>query len=226
MIQEKVILERKLGFSYRQAIREIIYAMITCRPDISYAIIKLSQYSTRPAAIHYNALIHLYKYLKATKTDGIYYWRSHPRDDLPSGSIPVVKIDNNYDEEQVSARHTTNNTLITAYVDSDHASDSSHRRSISGFHIKLAGGTVLYKTKYQNIVAQSSTEAEFIAAAEAGRYILYLRTIMAEIGLPQHHATVLFEDNQGALLMTQAGQPTKRTKHIDTRYYAIQSWVE
>ena len=225
-IQEKVILERKLGFSYRQAIGEIIYAMITCRPDISYAIIKLSQYSTRPAAIHYNALIHLYKYLKATKTDGIYYWRSHPRDDLPSGSIPVVKIDNNYDEEQVSARHTTNNTLITAYVDSDHASDSSHRRSISGFHIKLAGGTVLYKTKYQNIVAQSSTEAEFIAAAEAGRYILYLRTIMAEIGLPQHHATVLFEDNQGALLMAQAGQPTKRTKHIDTRYYAIQSWVE
>ena len=113
-----------------------------------------------------------------------------------------------------------------AYVDSDHSSDSSHRPSISGFHVKLAGGTVLYKTKYQHIVAQSMTEAEFIAAAEAGRYILYLQTIMDEIGLPQHHATVMYEDNQGAVLMAQAGQPTKRTKHIDTRYYAIQSWVE
>ena len=112
------------------------------------------------------------------------------------------------------------------YVDSDHASDASHRKSVTGFHVKLAGGTVLYKTKYQNIVAQSSTEAEFIAAAKAGRYILYLRTIMDEIGLPQHHATVLHEDNQGALLMAKAGQPTKRTKHINTHYFALQSWVE
>ena len=97
---------------------------------------------------------------------------------------------------------------------------------MSGFHVKLAGGTVLYKTKYQNIVAQSSTEAEFIAAAEAGCYILHLRTIMQEIGLPQHHTTILYKDNQGALLMVQAGQPTKHTKHIKTYHFALQSWVE
>ena len=49
---------------------------------------------------------------------------------------------------------------------------------------------------------------------------------MDEIGLPQHNATVLYEDNQGALLMAQAGQPTKCTKHIETRYFALQTWVE
>ena len=223
---DKLQLEKKLKFTYRQAVGEIIYAMITCRPDVSYAIIKLSQYSNKPAAIHYHALIHLYKYLKATKTKGIYYWHQTPRDDLPTGRIPILKQDMNYDELNVSTRQTNTNHHLIGYVDSDHASDASHRRSVSGFHVKLAGGTVLYKTKYQNIVAQSSTEAEFIAAAEAGRYILYLRTIMAEIGLPQHHATVMYEDNQGALLMAKAGQPTKRTKHIATRYFALQDWVE
>ena len=75
-------------------------------------------------------------------------------------------------------------------------------------------------------MAQSSTEAEFIAAADAGKYILYLRTIMEQIGLPQDQATILFEDNQGALLMAQSGQPTKRTKHIDIKYFAIQDWVD
>ena len=225
-IDEKKLLEQKLRFTYRQAVGEIIYGMITCRPDISYAIIKLSQYSNRPAAIHYQALIHLYRYLKATRTRGIYYWREHPRMDLPLGVIPVPKYDGNYDESDVDTRKTKHNNLLTAYVDSDHTSDASHRRSVTGFHVKLAGGTVLYKTKYQNIVAQSSTEAEFIAAAEAGRYILYLRTIMNEIGLPQHHATIMYEDNNGALLMANAGQPTKRTKHIDTRYFALQNWVE
>ena len=224
--EEKQLLESKLRFKYRQAAGEIIYAMITCRPDISYAIIKLSQYSTKPAAIHYQALIHLYKYLKATKTQGIYYWREHPRNDLPPGDIPITRNDNNYDERLVLTRQTNQMDILQAYVDSDHATDSTHRRSVTGFHVKLAGGTVLYKTKYQNIVAQSSTEAEFIAAAEAGRYILYLRTIMKEIGLPQHYATVMYEDNNGALLMARAGQPTKRTKHIDTRYFALQNWVE
>ena len=47
-------------FNYRQAIGEAIYAMVTCRPDISYAVIKLSQYSINPAAIHYQAVRHLF----------------------------------------------------------------------------------------------------------------------------------------------------------------------
>ena len=48
---------------------------------------------------------------------------------------------------------------------------------------------------------------------------------MQEISLEQQHASILYEDNQGALLMAQAGQPTKRTKHIDIKYFALQQWV-
>ena len=223
---EKTAIENKYGFTYRQGVGEIIYAMITCRPDISFGIIKLSQYSTRPAEIHYKALQHMYRYLKHTKYHGIYYWRSEPRDDLKKGDIPVLYNANNYNEAEVSERMTVKKDELMTYVDSDHAADTTHRKSVSGYHCKLAGGVVLYKTQLQSIVAQSSTEAEFIAAAEAGKNILYLRTILSEIGIPQHQASVLFEDNQGALLMGQAGQPTKRTKHIDVKHFAIQSWVE
>ena len=145
---------------------------------------------------------------------------------MPSGQLPTIKIDNNYDETEITTRQNSYHYLLTAYVDSNHASDSSHCRSVSDFHVKLAGGTVLLKNKYQNIVAQSSTEAEIISAAKAGCFILYLRTIMQEIGLPQHHATILYKDNQGALLMAQTGQPTKRTKHIETQYFALQTWVK
>ena len=45
--------EHEFGFSYRQGIGELLYAMVTCRPDISYALIKLSQYSNFPAELHY-----------------------------------------------------------------------------------------------------------------------------------------------------------------------------
>ena len=39
---ERVQHKATVGFSYRQAIGEIIYALVTCRPDISFAAIKLS----------------------------------------------------------------------------------------------------------------------------------------------------------------------------------------
>ena len=39
---ERDKLERKYGFSYRQGIGEIIYTMVTCRPEISFPLITLS----------------------------------------------------------------------------------------------------------------------------------------------------------------------------------------
>ena len=63
---------------------------------------------------------------------------------------------------------------LTAMVDSDWAGDTSHRKSVTGMVLKLAGGCILYKTKYQDTIALSSTEAEFAATCEAGKSILFV----------------------------------------------------
>jgi len=54
--KERRELEIKMKFNYWQALGEILYAMVTCRPDILVAITKLSQYSQNPSEIHYIAL--------------------------------------------------------------------------------------------------------------------------------------------------------------------------
>jgi hypothetical protein len=54
-IEEQQQLHNK-NFNYRQAIGEAIYAMTVARPDIAYAVIKLSQYSANPAKIYYQAV--------------------------------------------------------------------------------------------------------------------------------------------------------------------------
>ena len=222
---ERDQMEKDYGFTYRQGIGEILYALVTCRPDISYATIKLSQYSTRPAKIHFDALKEVYKYLQATEADGIYYWRTSPRMDLPIGTMPICKNDDNYDDTDIHTRQQHSESILHAAVDSDFAGDTTHRKSVTGIVIKLAGGAVLYKTAYQPTIAGSSTEAEFAAAAAAAKHILHLRTLLEEIGLRQEAATILFEDNQGALLMANAQRPTKRTRHMDIRYFTIQQWV-
>ena len=90
----------------------------------------------------------------------------------------------------------------------------------------LAGEVIAYKSKYQATVALSSTEAGFTAAAEARKMILYLWLILQELGFPQYQPTTLFIDNQGALFMANAKQPTQQTHHMDTKAFAIQDWIQ
>jgi hypothetical protein len=46
------------------------------------------------------------------------------------------------------------------------------------------------------------------------------------LNIPQEAATVLYENNDGATAMANAGKPTSRSRHIDIKYYAIQEWIE
>ena len=52
--------ENRVGFDYIQAIGELIYAMVTYRPDISFPIIKLAQYSTKPSETYFEPVKEIY----------------------------------------------------------------------------------------------------------------------------------------------------------------------
>ena len=65
-------LAKEMGFGFRNGIGEIIYAMTTCRPDVSYGVVRASQYSVKPVPIHYHGVRHMLKYLWHTRDDGIY----------------------------------------------------------------------------------------------------------------------------------------------------------
>lgn len=219
--KEKEMLEDEMGFSYREALGEILFAMVTTRPDISFPVIKLSKFANNPAAEHYQALKSVFRYLRATIDEGITYWR---RDKNNSKYLQQPKAPTLFHQQcpTPNNRHTE----LVGSVDSDWASDTGTRRSVTGFVMYLAGGAVHYKSKYQNIIAHSSTESEFIAAVDAAKTALHLRSILSDIGADQRHATMIYEDNTGALLMANAKQPTRRTRHIDVKNFSIQDWVE
>ena len=60
------ILEDKMGFSYWTLLGELIYAYITCQPNIGYSITTLSKFSCAPAEYHYKLLQIIAKYLEVT----------------------------------------------------------------------------------------------------------------------------------------------------------------
>jgi hypothetical protein len=88
------------------------------------------------------------------------------------------------------------------------------RRSFGGVMMRMSGGPVAYKARLHPSVAGSSTEAEFMMAYDGGRMSLYLCSILWDLGVPQDAATILYEDDDGATAMANAGRPTPRTRHI------------
>jgi hypothetical protein len=216
--EERLQLEQEMGFKYKQVMGELIYPCFKAQPDISPASIKLSQYMDNPAREHYIAIYNIAQYLAATISDGIYYWRQQPVIDLPACPIPQLHSDNHKVPSNIM--HDT----LFGFADSDWGSDKTHRKSITGIIVMFAHGIVGYKTKYQDTIAHSSTEAEFVA--DAAKLLLFFRSLLDDLGIPQDDATILYEDNKGALLMANAQQPTKRTRHMDIKHFSLLDWVD
>jgi hypothetical protein len=67
---------------------------------------------------------------------------------------------------------------LHGYVDLDWATCPKTRQSFTGVCVRLAGGTIAYKSKIQPTVAQSSTKAEFMGASDFGRVLLFIQSIL------------------------------------------------
>jgi hypothetical protein len=156
--------------------------------------------------------------IRHAKHDGIYYWRPAPHEDLPNKDLPkTIAL-----AEQLKKYLDMDNPLRTKGAsDSTWGNDCWHRRSTGGVVFLLAGGAIYYRTGIQPTVAQSSTEAEFGFMTDAGKAALYIRSILEEILIEQILPTQIAVDNRGARQITNAQQPTKRTRHVDMKEFVI-----
>jgi len=71
---------------------------------------------------------------------------------------------------------------LVAYADADFSSCPDTSRSTSGQVLLLGGCAVEWKSKKQPIVAQSTTEAEYVALAEVAKGIVWMRGLLDELG--------------------------------------------
>ena len=65
-----------------------------------------------------------------------------------------------------------------------------------------------------------------MAASEAGRELVWMRTLLRELGFEPPHATPLLCDNSAAVLLCGDQAFHNRVKHIDVKYHWIRKRVE
>jgi hypothetical protein len=137
-------LAKSMQLTYRSSVGELIWAMTTCRPDLAYTSVKLSQSNSCPHELHFHGLKHALKFLYNSKDDGLYFWRTRPRPELQVGPLPT--INSNTQDILVENWPQFNASIAHAY---DWATCVKTGRSFGGICILLAGGSVAYKCKFQ-----------------------------------------------------------------------------
>lgn len=75
-------------------------------------------------------------------------------------------------------------------------------RSTSGHYFSLGLGIFSWSSKKQEIVAQSTAKAEFIAATEAVNQVYWLRKIMCDLHLEQKGSIVNLVENKAAIAIS------------------------
>ena len=114
---------------------------------------------------------------------------------------------------------------MRGYVDADWAEDVESRKSTTGYVFKLNGGAISWSSRRQQLVTLSSTEAEYVAAVEAGKEVLYTRILLSSIGFACRGSTAVFEDNKSTIKLAEGSGAHLRTKHIGVRWHALRDWV-
>lgn len=101
------------------------------------------------------------------------------------------------------------------------------KRSTTGYIFKVYGGTIAWKSKRQPTVAFSTTEAEYMASADAAKQAVWLRLLSEDIGLGLgDQALQLVNDNAGAIALSKNPVNHEKSKHIDMRHHFIREKVE
>ena len=90
----------------------------------------------------------------------------------------------------------------------------------------MNGGLVSSKSKKQAVVALSTAEAEYVALSSAVQEAMWLRSLLKEIGAAQSQPTVIMQDNQSTIAISNNPQFHERTKHIDIRHHYLRDRIE
>ncbi|GJX53247.1 retrotransposon protein, putative, ty1-copia subclass [Tanacetum coccineum] len=134
--------KRMQNVPYASAVGSIMYAVRCTRPDVAFAQNITSRFQQNPGELHWTAVKNILKYLRNTKDMFLVY-----------GGNPEAEL------------------RVDCYCDAGFETDRDDTKSQTGYVFILNGGAVDWKSSKQSTTAMSATEAEYIAASEAGHKV-------------------------------------------------------
>eukprot|EP00253_Pinus_taeda_P035369 PITA_35369 len=92
---------------------------------------------------------------------------------------------------------------LIGYSDSEFDGDKETGVSTSGYDMSLGSGAVPWRSRKQSVPADSTTEAEYVAAAKATKEIVWLRKILEDLQVKTSTSTPLMIDHTSAIIVAK-----------------------
>jgi hypothetical protein len=175
-----------------------LFATKRARPDIHTAISFLTTRVREPDEDDWKKLVRMMRYLRGTPDLGL---------TLSGNETRIVKEVGWY----IDGAHTVHKTM----------------RSQTGGTSTLGKGCVMSTSVKQKLNSRSSMETEVIAIDDLMPQVLWTNYFLEAQGYAPER-TVIYQDNKSAILLETNGKgsSSKRTKHINVRYYFIKDRIE
>lgn len=220
------ILEKDDAETYHALVGSLLWLSVCTRPDISYSASILGSHMSRPQRSHLEAAVYTLRYLRGTKSEGLFY----------RGNGPVTL-------SVYSDKHQRGNKKVSFEVedeqdnhsDADYAACRNTRRSRTGVYVSLdkESSPVAWISKLQQETSLSSCESELYAAVESYKEVCFVRNLTREIlrSIPSaddeaHSEPITVQMDNEATRKILEGGAISRLKHVDVRRFFLRSKVQ
>lgn len=173
---------------YQKKMGSLLYAAITTRPDIAFAVSRLARFNQNPSEEHHRAADRMIQFLYHTRSRAICY--SDSRD---------------------GAR------AFVCASDASFADNTEDRKSSQGYIMTLFGGPIAWRANKQDTVTTSSTEAELLALSQTAKEAIFLSRLFKAMTLRLNEPLVIDCDNTQTLRLIREDTAKLVTKlrHVD-----------
>ncbi|KAJ9541534.1 hypothetical protein OSB04_028040 [Centaurea solstitialis] len=115
---------------------------------------------------------------------------------------------------------------VTGYFDASFQTDKDDFRSQSGYVFTLNGGAISWKSSKQDI-ADSTTEAEYIAASDAAKEVVWLRNFLSDLRVVASisRPIEIFYDNSGVVAQAKEPREHHKSRHVLRKYHLIREII-
>jgi hypothetical protein len=176
---------------YPQIVGSILYASTISRPDLSQPASVLFRFICKWNESHYQAAKHLLRYI----------W----------GTTDICLVFNG----------DCGKRIIQGFADADWGGDLDTRQSTTGYIYRVYGGTIAWKSRRQPTVALSTTEAEYMALADATRQTTWLQLLLGNLQIAFNVPVSILNDNNGCIALSKNPVYHERSKHIAMRHHFL-----